>query len=57
VTGWGINIMVLAAAQHALTAEGVYLFAPEFPDYNRRMEVIAFMARMHMLWDCGLTLA
>jgi len=48
--------MVLAAAQHALTTHGVYLFAEEFPDYDRRMEVIAFLARMHMMWDCGLRL-
>jgi len=49
--------MVLSAAHQTLTTRGVYLFAEEFPEYDRRMEVIAFLVRMHMGWDCGLRLA
>lgn len=63
--------MVLAAALHQSRHDprdafivyrddqdttGVYLFASEFPDYDRRMEVIAFMARMQMGWESELTL-
>jgi hypothetical protein len=52
--------MVLAAALHQTRNDesivyrdtqdttGVYLFTPEFPDYDRRMEVIALLARMYM---------
>jgi len=29
----------------------VYLFAVDYPDYDRRMEAIAFVAQMNMAWD------
>ena len=36
----------------------VYLFTQDYPDYDKRMEVIAFVARMNMGWDMPhLTLA
>lgn len=55
--------MVLAAALHQARhdaaiayrddhdAEGVYLFAADFPEYDRRMEAIATVARMWVGWD------
>lgn len=59
--------MVLAAALHQSHATAfdnvplanpnaprhveVYLFQRDFPDYDRRMEVISHMARMNMDWD------
>lgn len=61
--------MVLAAAlhqsrqlaidlEHDHEVDGVYLFATDYPDYNRRMEAIAFVARVNMAWDMPhLTLA
>jgi hypothetical protein len=29
----------------------VYLFSQDYPDYSRRMEAIAFVARVNMAWD------
>ena len=61
--------MVLAAAlhqsrqlavdlEHYPEVDGVYLFATDYPDYDRRMEAIAFVAWMNMAWDMPhLTLA
>lgn len=55
--------MVLATALHQVRhneaivyrndrdAEGVYLFATDFPEYDRRMEAIATVARMWIGWD------
>lgn len=59
--------MVLAAALHQVRHDaivyrdghdptGVYLFAEEFPEYDRRMEVIAFLTRMRMEWEDEFTL-
>lgn len=50
--------MVLAAALYqSRTVGGVFLFAPLFPEYDCRMEVISLITRMWMEWDSGLTLA
>ena len=53
--------MVLAAALHQSRHDhddgGVYLFAPDFPEYDRRMEVISLLTKMWMRWESEFTLA